>query len=1297
MSSTASFVANNNIPEFIKQNHEVFDSFINAYYEWLELKNDSDNSSYADVYKAVGNPGYIANNQEIVVDIDETIDEFIEYFANEVVPISLDGIQTDPRFFLKKVRELYLAKGTKQSFILFFKLYYNDDIDVFETRDTVLRASDGKFFSFPTAYFVVEEGQAYIGEVEFTLSELLDTDENFIFSILSGEIAGETPGGKTIVKIQFANDLNLSEKNSYYIRSADRKYTLKINPMISLSNIEIETTAPLYETKDKIYVKSKALGTTFLGSINSVTSGIVNGVKVRDRGHYYTTGDYFMFTDGTQNLGRIDITETDTTGKIKSLNNINLRTGAYNNGYLSNFLEDVYVSIVNGGTNWKTLPDIEYFSTANFDSEIGFPYIQNVPEGFGIQMIPVSNNIGTLQSIGMNQSAYFLDSDDAQVAIPANVVIENTNLKKGDIVSFQHFNNEANFGPFVADSESVKIVLKNFRLFETHIETDYIYRESEIRTKYDITIPYGFDSDKFDWKWKNVRVDSKFGNFWEELEKVLDSESNLSYKITKRSFDTTIIDGGVFPSTYFVEVFHPFDEFGNKIDYDLDFSLGYSALGDFTDIDSAVFRLKSDKDSEVFDDVINFINNFHGGNVKITSAVMLDAEIVDGGPTFTFTVYDSEYEGGSFTSSSQSSINSWPSFTYTTAKYSYLKIEYPDIQTNPDSEVGYYDYDDWGFDIDSDNSAVTVINGGEFFGFAGATVEEIEIEYEGQFLSTLEHYHFDQLLNQTGLDSEYLTFDYDIVVGDKRLLEIFDDSDMGIWVDTGYFGEVVDVSQNGKVAKIIEWKDFDLPTQEVIDNISRNYREVVKLSKLENGVSRKDFTLPLTNVVHEIKRASLKYETSVVSSLIQKFYNQDGFISSDFGGTLQDNYFYSDWSYRIKSKLPLADWKDKFKTMLHPAGMVLTSEYIDTLSASVGTSQIDFDISDNGKTNLTFDMQNEYIDFGVISSDNINADNVRYTSNAFEAFNKDLGYAKQLDASNANSISNFKLKQQTGNSWWDYEPIGWIHTSTYDVPEINGNYVNLDSETFFMNRWSTQDSDNNGFVSNNYTYYKSYNGSRNDFYKNDSRIEKSKRANYLISKVQFENTLDNYSVYDSELPLDFMATFNDSDGVFKAIDYKRLENDNDNRSFFIAKVNRLSEVLKLKERDLALAMKENKSLVWDDSDKIYYDYDAYERKWNQVNNRRTINTEGYVIPGRTAFDSYYLTRKYEEYRKSSDIPATALSYSSINKPYTNVTWSQPSINWYNSYTDEINTIVNKTYVKETYRDPKVSMRGRRGR
>ena len=459
----------------------------------------------------------------------------------------------------------------------------------------------------------------------------------------------------------------------------------------------------------------------------------------------------------------------------------------------------------------------------------------------------------------------------------------------------------------------------------------------------------------------------------------------------------------------------------------------------------------------------------------------------------------------------------------------------------------------------------------------------------------------------------------------------------------------------------------------------------------------------MNNVVHQVDRIKLNYKTDVVSSLFQKFYSQDGFISSDYGGTIPDNYYYSDWSYRIKTKLPLQTWKEKFKTLLHPAGMVMTTDYSLNSTANVNISDVDIVNSNNYKTCLTFDKQQEYIDLSVFEK-SITTDGIYYKSNSFEAENFITGVASALNASSQTTIANLAVKQQNGNAWWDYEPIGLVRKSIdSETGEYYSHfkelYLNWDSEQL-RNRTSTQDSDGTGAVKNDYYYFQFFDGSRQDMYKNQSRVNYKLNKNIMVSKVQFEDAGVNvYPAYDSDLPGDLYANFNDSctHSNFKAIDYQRLKSDSDNRYFQLFKTPRTFEITMFKERDLATAMKENNSLVFIDSDETLYDYAAYERKWNTINSKRTRNNEGYSINGFLQYETFYAIEQRSKKRSKHEFTEkNHTRYTQVNAPHNVDLTDKDTLVYYRNYYDQINKIqINRDYENETYRDPKVSMRGRR--
>lgn len=1169
MNITQHFVTNQNIPEYIKTNHEMFDTFIQAYYEWLENNNDSENSNYSDVYKAVGNPGWIVNNGDKVVDIDATIDEFVEYFAKEVCPIAIDEIQTNPKFFLKKIRDIYLAKGTPNAFKLFFKLYYNDNIDVFETGDTILRTSDGKYFAFPTAHFYVSEFQSNLDKIDFTLAELLDDSEKYVATILSGEVVGETKLKEAIVKVQFADEVTLDE-GTYFIKSSDTLYQIKVSSMVSLFELSLTKTAPLYNTNDPIYVDSLSLGRRFYGSVESVSNGTVEGIKIRDRGVYYTPNDYFQFEDENTIDGNFTITTTGTYGDVETINNTPLRTGSQNTGFNAGNLEDVYVQISRGGT-FRNLPKTIYNNVGDFtEVDTGKPYLKESTFGVGLQVTPTSSSIGTVRTVSMNQQTFFKDSDDVFINAPATVIVENNTLKKGDKVSFQKFDNLAKYEPLTDDSEEITFEYTIIHPYETGLPDGYVYLDSEKPITQNINFIYGFDSETFEWKHKSVRIKTEFdaaGKYViQPLKDILDSESNMSYTIEEVYGPTDVLDGGQLEGTY-------------------------AGAG------------------------------------------------------------DSEYDGG-------------------------------------DS----YDF-----------SSSRKIDGGPEYSFAGSRLSKITIKFDGKSVRRLEEYHFNKINDIIGTDSELMLFEWTKTKGNPRLPT--NDSDVGVWVDMGYIGEVVNISGNGQVAKVIGYEGSELPTQEILDNVSLEKYTVIKLSPLRNGVSVKDYSLPLTNVVHQVQRIDLSYRTAVVSSGFSKFYSQDGFISSDFGGTIQDNFYYSDYSYRIKSKLPLQDWKEKVKTMLHPAGFIMTSDFVQNSEVSTGVGEAQVKSSGNFKTALTFDKQQEFVDLSIVSQ-GITADNIYYKSNAFEALNINSNKADALLASNENTIRNLLFKQQSGNAFWDFEPVGHIRnvidSETMEInKEVFNQYLNLDSEQF-RNRYTTQHRDNLGDVDNRYDYYQIFDNSRQDLYKNQARTAKRYNKNLMISKTQFENAgLSSYAAYDSELPQGFAINFADSDSAFLGIEYRKLLSDNDNRYYPVYTIPRTKEIMTMKEKDFITAMREDGSLQFDDSDKVYVDMEAYERKWNEINNRRTRNNEGWTVKGYTQFVGYEMVEQRSKKRsKDWQTSEDRKNYTKKISPLLPDALIPDTLNWLRHYYEDglINKLhVDYDYENESYRDPAVSMRKRRGR
>jgi hypothetical protein len=134
------------LPEFVRDdsNYANFVLFLEAYYEWLETQYTA-NANSTIVSTTSQGITYGSKNILNYVDVDETLDEFVQYFINDFLPYVPAEISTDKRKLLKISKQFYQSKGTENSYRFLFRALYGADVELFNTNDAILRASDGKW------------------------------------------------------------------------------------------------------------------------------------------------------------------------------------------------------------------------------------------------------------------------------------------------------------------------------------------------------------------------------------------------------------------------------------------------------------------------------------------------------------------------------------------------------------------------------------------------------------------------------------------------------------------------------------------------------------------------------------------------------------------------------------------------------------------------------------------------------------------------------------------------------------------------------------------------------------------------------------------------------------------------------------------------------------------------------------------------------------------------------------------------------------------------------------------------
>lgn len=110
------------------EDDNLFISFVEAYYEWLEQEHNILHESR----------NFLENR-----DIDETVENFLIFFQKKYLyGIPFDVI-INKTYLLKHVLDVYRTKGTIKCYKLLFKLIYDEEIDVYLPGRDMLRSSDG--------------------------------------------------------------------------------------------------------------------------------------------------------------------------------------------------------------------------------------------------------------------------------------------------------------------------------------------------------------------------------------------------------------------------------------------------------------------------------------------------------------------------------------------------------------------------------------------------------------------------------------------------------------------------------------------------------------------------------------------------------------------------------------------------------------------------------------------------------------------------------------------------------------------------------------------------------------------------------------------------------------------------------------------------------------------------------------------------------------------------------------------------------------------------------------------------
>jgi len=288
------------LPEFIRDdsNYDKFMSFVEAYYEWLELANTS-NSQIVTANTEYQGVTYATKNLQAYDDIDTTLDGFVDYYINDFLPNFPQDALSDRTKVLKIAKQLFTTKGTPASYKLLFRVLYNTDAQLQYTKDLVFRPSWSEWYI-----------PQYL--------KIKTTDLNWLLpSVKNLRVFGETT--KSFAVIENIVQSDKIDKFNVYISQMERVFQSG------------ETIRVVDSANQDVYFKDGEIVTASTSGAELLTAKVVGALSSINinrnyRGLKYEVGDPVVVYGGLNDadgLGAKAEVEETTKGSIQSLNLIN--------------------------------------------------------------------------------------------------------------------------------------------------------------------------------------------------------------------------------------------------------------------------------------------------------------------------------------------------------------------------------------------------------------------------------------------------------------------------------------------------------------------------------------------------------------------------------------------------------------------------------------------------------------------------------------------------------------------------------------------------------------------------------------------------------------------------------------------------------------------------------------------------------------------------------------------------------------------------------------------------------------
>ena len=243
-------------PDVYKENSEFLIGFVESYYKHLDEKMD--------------------RNVPKLRDIDTTLSSFLVYYKKKYLADLPIDTKVDIRFIIKHILDVYKRKGTEESVRLIFKMFFDEDIEVFYPNKSILRASDSvwggdTYLELKPVYnvdnYTIQRGDRIVGDLSLA-SAFVD---DIIFVNFSGALTPIAYLSNLTGEFSADDSLTIIKKDSQ-----GKDVVNNIGKLISGSISEVTVKRggrpPGQKVGDKVIIRSSIQGVDAEGVITETSN-----------------------------------------------------------------------------------------------------------------------------------------------------------------------------------------------------------------------------------------------------------------------------------------------------------------------------------------------------------------------------------------------------------------------------------------------------------------------------------------------------------------------------------------------------------------------------------------------------------------------------------------------------------------------------------------------------------------------------------------------------------------------------------------------------------------------------------------------------------------------------------------------------------------------------------------------------------------------------------------------------------------------------------------------------------------